>query len=131
MENFFFWFGVVSFCIVSLLILGVLINFGPEWVNDSYRFLYKSYLKRNDKPNFEIGDLVIWEGEEYKIHDRYYQDMNGDYNFKWLYRIQITHSNYQRSWEEDRSTALVYESNIERSKRAIRTEGIDKILSEN
>ena len=130
MESFFFWFGVVSFIIVSLIILALLISFGPELCKDLYRFFYKAYLKRNDKPRFEVGEIVMNRGHEYKVDAIYYSDMNNDYNFRWTYRLLITDHNYQRSWDDDRSCVCTWGEYITKTGHKKREEDIDKILIE-
>lgn len=128
MENFFFWFGVVSFCIVSIILIWVLISMGPGWLVDGYRYFYKLNKKRNDKPKFEVNELVEWQGDEYKVYDRYYSDVNGDYKFKWLYIIHITDNNYKRDWDNDRSIANVFSDNLKKTGHKKREEDIDNLL---
>lgn len=128
MTTFFFWFGVICFVLIVLFLIftGVIYDI----IIDAYRFLYKAYLIRNDKPKFEINDLVEWQGEEYKVYDIHYHDMNYDYKFRWVYMIQITDPNYKRDWDNDRSCATVWSNDLTKVAYKIREQKIDTLLQD-
>ena len=125
METFFFYFGVVCFVlIIGFLFLSGLVS---GWIDDLYRFFVRAKQKRRDKAEFEVGEIVEWKDDSFKVTKCNFEDMNGDKKFHWTYSIEILEKDYNKKTHR----ATVYGEGLKTSKlRKIRKNKIDKILEE-